>query len=268
MRAFRWFMSAVLVWSAAAGRLSAAENLVPNGDFEQGRGRQPAAWSKVDGLVTSWERGGNPGRCIHFDTNVQQKDKRAFRAEPRTFKGKSKGGQYSTVGAHEGVWVFSAPIHLNPTDRYFILEADVKGPKRSTELFYPQVFVRGYQKFDPRKDPGTSSYFQVPHAGGPAFSEMFGKRQRPAREGDYLMVYRTQLICRLPGPGKWYHYRMGIRLPSMKKYRPDVILLKPYAMWPLGDYYFDNIVLRRATKAEYNEAKRNRHSVKGFLMKP
>lgn len=261
-------VGSVFVWIAAGGTLSAGENLVPNGDFSRGHGSQPAAWSRVDGLVTSWARAGNPGRCIHFDTNVQQKDKHAFHADPAAFKGKSKGGKYSTVGAHEGVWVFSAPIPINARDRYFILEADVKGPARSTELFYPQVFVRGYQKFDPKRDTGSSSYFQTPHANGPAFSEMFGKAQRKAHEGDYLMVYRNALICRLPEAGKWFHYRMGIRLPSMKKYRPDVILLKPYAMWPLGDHYFDNIVLKRATKAQYDDARRHKHSVKGFLIKP
>jgi len=258
----------VLLWIAMVASAFAAGNLVPNGDFDKGRGSQPVGWSRVDGLVTSWTRGGNPGHCVHFDTNVQQKDKRAFHADPTKFKGKSKGGKYSTVGAHEGVWVFSAPIKIDARDRYFILEADVKGPARSSELFYPQVFVRGYQKFDPKRDTGSSSYFQTPHANGPAFSEMFGKAQRKAHDGDYLMVYRNSLVCRLPGPGKWFHYRMGIKLPSMKKYRPDVILLKPYAMWPLGDYYFDNIVLKRATKAEYNDARRHKHSVKGFLIKP
>lgn len=49
------------------------------------------------------------------------------------------------------------------------------------------------------------------------------------------------------------------------KYRPDVLMLKPYAMWPAGTYRFDNIVLRRATRADYDEARRNRHSVKGFM---
>jgi len=263
----RRFLLSVLAgaFCIGSGALGAGPNLVRNGDFEKGKGGQPAWWSKVDGLTTFWERGGKSGRCVRFDTSVQQKDKRAFQRDPQNFKGRSKGGKYSTVGAHEGVWLWSWPIEVKPTDRYFIIEADVKGPAKSTMLFYPQVLIRGYQKFDLKRHGETSSYFQVPHEGGPAYSEQFGKKQRPAREGDYLMVYRHSLVCRLPAANRWFHFKMGFKIPTIKKYRPDVLLLKLYAMWPLGNYWFDNVTLRRATRAEYDKAKRERHSIKGFL---
>ena len=260
----RWALLCAVGLTGAG--VTAAENLVVNGGFGKGKGKQPAGWSRMDGVTTFWERkAGRPGACLRFDPNVQQKDKKAFLENPEAFKGKGKGGQYSTVGAHEGVWAFSQPITVAKDDRYFLIEADVKGPAKSTALFYPQVFIRGYQKFDAKRDAGTSSWFQTPHEGGPAYSEQFGKGQRPAHEGDYLMVYRHSLVCRLPDAGTWYHYRMGVKVPTMKKYRPDVLLLKLYAMWPLGDYFFDNISLRRVSKTEYDAAKRKGHSIKGFM---
>ena len=250
-----------------AGHAAAQQNLVKNGGFEKGESAQPAGWSGLDGLTCSWDKqGGNPGRCLRLDSSVQQSDKKQHQADPAKSRGKTKGGQYSTVGAHEGVWAFSAPVPMKPDDRYFIVEADVKGPE-SSGLFYPQLLIRGYQKFDAERDGGTSSWFQTPHEGGAAYSEQFGEKQRLAREGDYLMVYRAGLVCRIPAPGEWHHFRMGLRLPGNKKYRPDVLLLKAYAMWPLGDYYFDNIRMHRATKAEYDAAKARRHSIKGFEIK-
>lgn len=244
----------------------AGDNLVANGGFGKGKGKQPAGWSRTDGITTFWEKtGGNPGACLRFDPDVQQKDKKAFLENPEAFKGKGDGGQYSTVGAHEGVWSFCQPVEVAKDDRYFLVEADVKGPAKSTALFYPQVFIRGYQKFDVKRDAGTSSWFQTPHKGGPAYSEQFGKEQRPAHEGDFLMVYRHGLVCRLPDAGKWYHYQMGLKVPTIKKYRPDVLLLKLYAMWPLGDYYFDNVSLRRVSKEEYDAARKKGHSIKGFM---
>ena len=143
-------------------------NLVKNGSFSKGQDGKPVFWSGTDGITTFWDRAGNPGRCLLFDTSVQQSDKREHKQDPAAFKGRKKGGQYGTVGAHEGVWAFSSPIEVKAADRYFIIEANVNGPAKSSGLFYPQVFIRGYQKFDSKRDAGTSSWFQTPHAGGPA----------------------------------------------------------------------------------------------------
>jgi len=243
--------------------------LVPNGAFSKGDGKQARNWSKMDGITTFWDRkGGNPGGCLKLDTSVLQVDKKKFIEAPEKFQGKSKGGKYSTVGAHEGVWAFSPPIPVKPDQRFFILQADVKGPAKSTPLFYPQVFVRGFQKYDPKKHRdhnGASSFFHVPREGGPAFSEQFGKEQRKAHDGDYLMSYRHSLVCRLTGPDKWHHFEMGIKLPTMKKFIHDVFLLKCYAMWPLGEYFFDNVKMRPCTEDQYRKARFKGHSIKGFM---
>jgi hypothetical protein len=260
-----WEVLVLLAWAGVAAVAGERGNLVENGDFSAGRGNQALAWSKQDGLTTFWEKKGHPGGCLRMDTSVLQVDKKKFAEDPGAFQGRSKGGQYDTVGAHEGVWAFCAPIEIRADDQYFIIEADVKGPARSTALFYPQVFIRGYQKFDPVRDQGTMSWFQTPHEGGPAFSEQFGKAQRPAVEGDYLMVYRHSLVCRINDADTWEHFEMAFKLPKEKRFRPDVLLLKAYAMWPLGAYCFDNVVLRRASKAEHDAVKKKGHSIKGFM---
>jgi hypothetical protein len=243
-----------------SGGLLPAEELILNGGFELGE-RTPQAWGGVDGLTCLWEASGHPGRCLRFATAVLQSAKKDS-AGPTIAT--ERRDQYKTVGAHEGVWAFAAPVSLKPDDRYFKLAVDIMGPAKSTSLFYPQVLVRGYQKYNPRRHGESSSYFQTPHAGGPAYSEMFGAAQRPASTEDYLMVYRNGLVCRLTGPGKWQHFQMGIKIPTIKKYRPEVLLIKPYAMWPLGNYYFDNLSLQRIDKAEYDALRRQAHSIKGF----
>ena len=51
-----------------------ARNLVPNGDFEEGKGT-PTGWQAVDGLTTFWVKDPDPrhGKVIKFDTDVYQK---------------------------------------------------------------------------------------------------------------------------------------------------------------------------------------------------
>jgi hypothetical protein len=273
--------------AAAAGETSKGE-LVLNGGLEEGKGGQPVGWSTLDGLTAKWSQKGHPGRCLEIDTSVLQVDKERFLKEigqadklskndtltdgaidtskAEDFE-RSKGGQYATVGAHEGVWAFAKPIPVAPGDEYFVVEVDCLGPAKSTPLFYPQVFVRGFQKFDPKKDAGRSSWFYVPHAGGPAFSEQFGSddQRRRARIGDYLMVYRHSLVCRNKAPNIWEHYRMAFELPKEKRFRPDVLLLKAYAMWPLGVYRFDNLRLRSVDRAEFEKISKQGHSIEGFM---
>ncbi|MBN2452561.1 MAG: hypothetical protein JXR77_19410 [Lentisphaeria bacterium] len=242
-----------------------AGNLVLNGTLDDGADGQPTGWSRVDNLTSFWDAKGKSGHCLRFDTNVLQSDKKALQASPETFQGKSGEGQYNTVGAHEGVWAFCSPVPVLPGDRFFLLEADVMGPAKSTALFYPQILIRGYRLFDAERDEGTFSWFQTPHEGGPAFSEQFGAAQRRAQAGDYLMLWRHALVCRNSAPNLWEHYRMAIALPQEQRFRPEVILLKAYAMWPLGEYRFDNIAFRTIDEAEYSRVKAQGHSIEGFM---
>ncbi len=246
------------------------ENLIVNGTIEEGEGREPKGWSGMDGITAKWSKdGGTPGGCILFDTSVLQKDKKDFKMDEEHFKGRSKGGQYDVVGAHEGAWVYSEPIDVTPEDRFFILEADVMAPTKSTTLMAPMIFIRGFVLVTAEKAAkGDSAWYHTYHKGGPAYSEMFGPQElyRPCKEGDYLMVYKHTLTCRLSTPNKWEHFAMGFKLPEkdMKRFRPTRLLIKPYAFWPAGIYKFDNIVLRRATQEEATKVNARRKSIREF----
>ena len=141
-----WLVAILTAVLVECGSSVAAEsaNRIENGDFEKGTSSQPAAWSQCDGLISFWDRDGKSGRGLRLDTSVLKVDKAKFEQAQVASKTRSRGGEYDTVGAHEGAWVFSAPVVVQADDQYFILEADVKGPARSNAFFYPQVFVRGY----------------------------------------------------------------------------------------------------------------------------
>ncbi len=247
-----------------------SENLIVNGDIEAGKGREAKGWSGIDGITAKWDKeGGNPGKCILFDTSVLQKDKKAFKEDEANFKERGKGGQYDVVGAHEGAWVYSEPIDVTPEDRYFIIEADVMAPAKSSTLFAPMVFIRGFVPVTAEMAAkGDSAWYHTYHKGGPAYSEMFGPQElyRPCKEGDYLMLYKHTLTCRVSKPNTWEHFAMGFKLPEkdMKRFRPTRLLIKPYAFWPAGIYRFDNIVLRRATPQEATQINARRKSIREF----
>ncbi len=246
-----------------------SENLIVNGNLEKGKGREPHGWACIDGLTAIWDSAdGNPGRCLLFDTSVQQKDKKTWKTDEAAYKGPSKGSQYQTVGAHEGVWAYASPIDLTPEDSYFVIECDVMAPVKSSELFYPMILIRGFNLVTEEMAGKDSSWFHIYHKDGPAYSEMFGpdRLYRPSKAGDYLMVYRHTLACRVSVANKWEHFAMGFKLPAkdMARFRPQRLLIKPYAFWPLGKYRFDNIILRRSTKEEMNEINKRRKSIKGF----
>lgn len=261
---YLWLLAALPLATRAPAATPEGENLVDNGGFDAGRNAQPRAWSPVDGLTVMWDNDGNPGSCVRFDPSVQQAAKKHFEEHGSLPAAPANGGQYGTVGAHEGVWLFSAPIRMRADDRYFVLSADVRANVRSTQLFYPQVLVRGYQQFDAKRAAGRSCWFQVPHPGGPAYSEQFGKEQRRAREGDCLQVYRTGLVCRIATPNRWQRFQLAFKLPKPARYRPEILLLKLYAMWPLGEYRFDNVRLERVGADEYQAVRARGHSIKGF----
>lgn len=241
-------------------------NLVPDSGFEKGKGRNPDHWSCIDGITAMWGTEGNPGRCLTFDTGVLQKDKKLFKTDEKAYKGPGKGGQYDTVGAHEGVWAYSEPIDLKKGDKYFIITCDVKSPFKATELCYPMILIRGFNRISAEDAGKDSSWFHTYHKDGPAYSEMFGpdKLYRKSKEGDYLMVYRHTLACRTIKLNEWQHFEMGFKLPSVPKFYPERLLLKPYAFWPSGVYHFDNITLRRATAEEVKRVNDARQSIRAI----
>lgn len=259
----RVFVAVCLLLGCAA-LAEMAPNLILNSHCESGSGSQPAHWGGIDGITCVWGEDGNPGRCLRLDTSVQQADKKAYLTDPEAFAGRKEGGRYSAVGAHEGAWAFSNPVDISPDDRYFVISVDLRASVLPSAEFPPMVMIRGFQRVTPDVAGQNTSFFQVPHAGGPAYSEQFGpeSQRRPSQAGDYLMVYRGGLRCRLAAAGAWEHFEMGFTLPSEQRFRPERIWLKPYAFWPLGVYEFDNLQLRRSSKEEVDRINAARPSIR------
>jgi hypothetical protein len=247
------------------------QNLIKNGALENGEGKTPKHWSPFDGHTARWETsGGNPGRCLLLDTTVLTVDKKLIDADIEAFekRGRSNAkGQYDTVGAHQGAWAYAAPIDVKPDDTWFILSADVWADQPSSELFAPLVLIRGFHKITTETAGQDTTWFHEHYKDGIGYSDVFGSKdlQRASREGDYLQVYRKTLFCRNPQIKQWRHFEVGFKLPSIKKFRPERILIKPYAFWPSGHYRFDNLSLRRATKAEVEAVNANMPSIKEVL---
>ena len=247
------------------------QNLIKNGALENGEGKTPKHWSPFDGHTALWETSsGNPGRCLLLDTTVLTVDKKLIDADIEAFekRGRSNAaGQYDTVGAHQGAWAYAAPIDVKPDDTWFILSADVWADQPSTELFAPLVLIRGFRKITAETAGEDTTWFHEHYKDGIGYSDVFGSKdlQRASREGDYLQVYRKTLVCRNPQIKQWRHFEVGFKLPSIKKFRPERILIKPYAFWPSGHYRFDNLSLRRATKAEVEAVNAQMPSIKEVL---
>ena len=247
------------------------QNLIKNGALENGEGKTPKHWSPFDGHTARWETsGGNPGRCLLLDTTVLTVDKKLIDADIEAFekRGRSNAaGQYDTIGAHQGAWAYAAPIDVKPDDTWFILSADVWADQPSSELFAPLVLIRGFRKITAETAGEDTTWFHEHYKDGIGYSDVFGSKdlQRASREGDYLQVYRKTLFCRNPQIKQWRHFEVGFKLPSINKFRPERILIKPYAFWPSGHYRFDNLSLRRATKAEVEAVNANMPSIKEVL---
>ena len=256
---------ALATLATAAAEPKKARNLVPNGGLEKGSGRTPANWAPFDGITQLWQRnGGAPGKCLTLNTNVLQIDKKQFIEDEKNFKaGKNKGGQYDVVGAHEGAWAFAAPIDLRPDDSWFILSADVYAEHKSSELFYPQILIRGFQPVTETSPDDGAVWFHDHFRNGQGYEDTFGSKNliRKPRKGDWRQVYRHAMACRVSTPHQWRKFELGFKLPSIKRFRPTRLLLKCYAIWPAGKYSFDNISLRRATAAEAKAANDRRPSI-------
>lgn len=234
-----------------------AANLVPNGDFEQGARGSPAHWTSPDNLTSFWSNDGVDGRCIRFDTDVYREEWEAHRETPEkpVRKTPTRGKKYNTVAGSAGVKMWSEPIRVEPGGIYR-MQADVKGPGGE-----PFVYLKGFRRCSAREAErrGTLRFFHR-NPKGPAFSLMVGgDEKRPAREGDYLQVFRKRLVCRVPKSGNWRRFSQPVQIPD-NRYRATVIMLMLYAYWPPGDYYFDNIVFRRIDKAEAAKIRRNRRN--------
>jgi hypothetical protein len=231
------------------------KNLVPNGDFEDGKD-SPTGWQVVDGLTTFWVKDSDPkrGKVIKVDTDVYQsqgydwwvKIAKGKKAKDAPKKIITKGDKYDTLAGLDGVWYWSDFIPIKKGQAYW-LTIDVKGE--------PDVmaWLVGYEKKESNAfgaDAGAfQEYLKEKKTGKPKDS----KRLFEGFINKY--VYRGQL-AKARGkalPKGWTRLtrdKMPFRPTS--RHTPKVrfvrVLILPY--WPPGVCYIDNVRL-----TEYDEKK-------------
>ena len=196
----RVFMLAAAVASAAAG-----DALLPNGDFEHGRGGRPEHWQKPDGLGARWAEApeGGDGKAICLDTRVTEQEMCA---------------QWRRTGLDE--WIFPKPVD-DPIARTYGLS------------FYsdpvPVDTGRTYRvSFDYRTTrPGEGGKVWVR-----AYGQFRGRKRR---------LYETVVWCRVKDTS-WHHFEETFHPARCRK---DLIDMKVmlFATFPPAEYWFDNVVI-------------------------
>ncbi|MBE3069539.1 MAG: hypothetical protein IMZ66_04810 [Planctomycetes bacterium] len=191
--------------------------LVKNGGFETGA-KSPDGWQRLDGLTTFWAAGGQSGKCLKVNTDVyhdewvawQKKYKAGAKAEDAPQPTATSGAKYDTVAGIYGVAYDSAPIPVVPGKTYKVSIA-YKGA--STDFFFPKVFIRGWGDV----------------------------------QGEKRVVYDAYLALRCAKEGKeWEAASRLCEIPTDTPSKIEYVVLKVYAYWPPGTFYFDNVSLKEA----------------------
>jgi len=197
-----------------------ARNLLANPSFEKGTW-YPAHWTKTDGLTSHWfQRKDGKGKCVMCDTDVDRKQGIDWMEKVRAGKATAKDAPkpirstpktiYNTVGGWEGVQIYSDLIPAKPNMRYR-LTLDIKA--KWGGIFFPKAFVKGYAD---QADEFTDQ-----------------KRE----------LYRAYLALRTKTQGKEWETFSRTFNPTLNNSKVKYIRVMLYSYWPLGKYYWDNIVL-------------------------
>lgn len=193
-------------------------NRAPNGGFEKGV-QHPTGWDRLDGLTT-FRIPGPTGKCLKIDTDVYHDEWVAWRkawkagAEPESAPAKTptSGPKYNTVAGIYGVSYPSGPIPVEPGQAYKV-EIDYRG--RSTDFFFPKLFIRGYA------DVG----------------------------GEKRVVYDAYLALRsLTDTDAWKHNVRIVEIPDDTQAPVEFVRLMIYAYWPPGIYEFDNVSMKQVAQ--------------------
>ena len=221
------FPAAALV-AALAPLISAGQNLVLNGTFDEGT-NSAAHWEAADGLTTFYETEEGRGRIVKMDTLVDRKQAldwyKAFKADP-TLKPPAKTpiapASYGSIGGNEGVMLDSEFIDCKPGQDYK-LTADFKGAGK------PFVWIKGFLWHPTRKT--------------------------------WVDGYQTRLEPDKVSTSEWHTSSIGFN-PTAKSPRIQKFKIRLYAYWPNGLYYFDNIRVEAITPEEMAQLAAKRGDVK------
>ena len=193
--------------------------LVKNGGFETGT-KTPDAWQRLDGLTTFWSAAGPTGKCLKINTDVyhdewvawQKKYKAGATADQAPTPTPTTGPKYDTVAGIYGVAYDSAPIPVTPGKAY---KVSIQYKGKSTDFFFPKLFIRGWA------DVG----------------------------GEKRVVYDAYLALRCATAGKQWESNVRIcEIPTDTQSKIEYVVLKIYAYWPPGTFYFDNVSMKEVAR--------------------
>jgi hypothetical protein len=218
---------AILVVLLAAGVLGAEEgerNLVPNGDFEEGEkgATKIPGWTEVDGLTTFLESAPGRGRVLRIDTDVLLAEANARWKEMEL-----------------------PPLHRPP--------AKPKGP--TVEPKYDTVGgttgAKVYSDYI-RVEPGMRYRLKADvKSDGPVV--MIFVKGYAKHEGGFRKFYQCYKNVK-PATGEWATWERTFN-PTAKSPKVTHIRVMPYAYWPPGQAWIDNIEVTRVGKDDPGPAK-------------
>jgi len=200
---------------ADAGVLTVGPELVKNGGFETGAAT-PEGWQRIDGQTTFWTDDGNPGKCLKINTDVyhdewvewQKKYKAGAAADQAPAPTPTTGPKYDTVAGIYGVAYDSEPVPVAPGKAY---KVSIGYRGRSTDFFFPKLFIRGWAKVG----------------------------------GEDRVVYDAYLALRCQAQGKGWESNVRIvEIPADVQSKIEYVKLKIYAYWPPGTFCFDNVSMK------------------------
>jgi hypothetical protein len=207
---------------------------VPNGGFEEARTdlpRGPAGWSHPDGLTIFWVRDESEHKMVMMiDTSVPEGEAKKRQAQLREAlaaksalppaPAKTSCGQYGTIGANNGVSIYSEKIKCKPKQAYKI-SFDYKGPSAA------KVWVRGWGPLGGEERRRWETYVACRVSGGGwhHFEQAFHPTRRLLSKDNVKYIEISYLRVML------------------------------YAYWPNGTYYFDNVKIEEISDEEYERMK-------------
>jgi len=191
--------------------------LVPNGGFERGSAAGPDGWDRTDGLTTFWVPDGRGGKCLKINTDVYHDEWVAWkkrmaqgaRPDQAPKPTPTKGPKYDTVAGLYGVKYDSKPIPVRPGKAY---KVSIRYRGKSTDFFFPKLFIRGWATV----------------------------------AGEKRVVYDAYLALRCEeGPAEWKSAARVVEIPTDTQAPVEYVVLKIYAYWPPGTYYFDDVSMKQ-----------------------
>ncbi len=228
----------------------AKENLIPNGDFEEGE-ITPAGWQSIDNLSAFWVRDEDParGKVLKFETDILQSQAYAWWKEiaaggsPETAPARlpTVEPKYDTLAGLDGVWFWSDPIPVEKGKAYW-LTIDVKGPAML-------LWLVGYPEKPTTRWGADAAAFQG------YLQQQAGefKNERGRKAFIHTYVWKGQMAC--GGADEWKTYSRREKPFRPTKERPNVrwVRVMLYPFWPPANYYVDNVKLVEVD-AEYDKA--------------